>query len=133
MIKNTYPKEKDYLETYFTGQISLQNIKDYLDTLYKTKADKQDLKVLINGLNSILTIETTDIKNIANEVVKLLDQYNSIKIAAIVDNPLNTAYAILFKRLVRQERIRFELFSTELLAKKWMERKTTPFKFSVQE
>ncbi len=132
MIKNSIKRGKDYLQTSFTGQISVQDIKDYINSVLKIKKDKEDLKILINGLDSNLAIETKDLNDILNELTKLLTIYNSLKIAVIVDNPLNTAYSILFKRMIYQDHIRFELFSTELLAKKWMERKTIPCNYPAQ-
>ncbi len=125
MIYNITNEEKDFLHVVFSGNITEEEIINGLNnSLPEVASNTPDLKILIDGIKCNLNINIRNLHNILSENQKLLSKYSSIKIAIIVDNPINTAIAMIYKRRITNDQLQFNLFSTKLLAISWIEKST---------
>ncbi len=122
------PKEK-YLETFFIGKISPGEIIHYFNSLTKHSDLPMDLKILIDVSEGSLNFNPADLNYILEENIRMFRTYNSLKIALVTTNPIDTALAVIYSRLIELERYQFTVYCEIKTALQWLNEGASPCKF----
>ncbi len=120
MIQYNFNQEKNYIEATFTGKINQGEIVNYINSLMKENQLPENLKGIIDAREASFNIHPADLYNILSENVKMFSRFNSLKVAIIIKNPVDTALAMIFTRLIQLERYLFKVFTTETAAERWI-------------
>jgi len=102
MIISKYNQQTEILETEFTKDVTLEEIVNYIISIKENKIYHRFLKIKINATNSNFNFSVNDLKTIVIENDKLLEKYDFISDAIIVDNPRTTAISMLFQKLAEK-------------------------------
>jgi hypothetical protein len=122
------PKDK-YLETFFIGKISPGEIIHFFNSLTKHNDLPMDLKILIDVSEGSLNINPADLNYILEENIKMFRTYNTLKIALVTTNPIDTALAVIYSRLIDLERYQFIVYCEMKTALQWLRKGTSTCKF----
>lgn len=120
MIKSKFNKQTNILESEFIGDVTLVEIVNYIISIKQNKSYPKKLKIKTNATNANFTFSIDDLKTIVIENEKSLKKYNSITDVIIVGNPQTTAYSMLYKELSKNNKYRFNIFSTDNGALQWL-------------
>lgn len=123
MITSTFNKQTNILESEFIGDTTLNDILNYIIAIENNKTYPRLLKIKINAAQVNFTFSIKDLEKIAIERNKLAEKYDFIIASIIVANPKATVISMLYKELDIAEKYKFNLFSTDEGAIKWL--KTT--------
>ena len=122
MIISIYNQQTEILETEFTKDVTLEEIVNYIISIKENKTYPRFLKIKTNATISNFAFSIDDIEKIAIETDKLLEKYNLISDAMIVDNPRTTAISMLYQKITgKNVKYRFNVFSTDKGASEWLE------------
>lgn len=122
MITSKYNQQTEILETEFTKDVALEEIVNYIISIKENKIYHRFLKIKINATNSNFNFSVNDLKTIVIENDNLLEKYDFISDAIIVDNPRTTAISMLFQKLAeKNDKFRFNIFSSDEGASAWLE------------
>ena len=75
---------------------------------------------LIDSTEAIVNFPSNDISLLAEEHQKVVEKYNYIVTAIILNTPKETAFAMLFQNLIKNNKSKFQLFSTREAAISWL-------------
>ena len=95
-----------------------------INYIIETKENKEyprTLKIKTDATNAIFGFSTNDIKKIILENDKSLEHYDFIIDAIIVSRPRTAAISMLYKELEKNNKYKFNVFSTEDGALQWLE------------
>lgn len=120
MITSTFNKQSDILESEFIGDATLDDILNYIITIENNKTYPRLLKIKINAAQVNFTFSINDLEKIAIERNKLAEKYDFIIASIIVANPKSTVISMLYQQLDIAEKYKFNIFSTEKGAMKWL-------------
>ncbi len=120
MVSYNYNQGKEYIEAIFIDKINQGEIVNYINSLMKENHLPKDLKGIIDARNASFTFHPADLYNIIEENVKMFTHFNTLKVAIIITNPVDTALAIIFTRLIQLERYNFKVFNTPEAAERWI-------------
>lgn len=120
MITSIFNKQSDILESEFIGDATLDDILNYIITIENNKTYPRLLKIKINAAQVNFTFSINDLEKIAIERNKLAEKYDFIIASIIVANPKSTVISMLYQQLDIAEKYKFNIFSTEKGAMKWL-------------
>ncbi len=120
MIKYNYNQEKGYVEAIFQEKINQGEIVNYINCLMKENHLPDNLKGIIDARNASFSVHPANLYNILSENVKMFTRFNMLKVAIIINNPVDTALAMIFTRLIQLERYHFKVFTTINGAERWI-------------
>jgi phosphoketolase len=116
-----FNQQSEILETEFTKDVTLEEIINYIISIKENKTYPRLLKVKTNATKANFDFSINALKTIAIENDKLLEKYDFIRHAIIVDNPRTTAISMLYKKLAeKNDKYRFNVFSTDEGASDWL-------------
>ena len=122
MIISKYNQQTGILETEFTEDVILEELINYIISIKENKTYPRFLKIKTNATISNFAFSLDDIEKVAIETDKLLEKYNLISDAMIVDNPRTTAISMLYQKIFEKNaKYRFDVFSTDKGASEWLE------------
>ncbi|MHB1107980.1 MAG: hypothetical protein ACYCZ2_16620 [Lutibacter sp.] len=122
MIISKYNQQTEILETEFTEDVILEEIINYIISIKENKIYPRFLKIKTNATISNFDFSIDDIGTIVIENNKLLEKYDFISDAIIVDNPRATAITMIYQKLAeKNDKYRFNVFSTNKGASEWLE------------
>ena len=104
------------------GNIYLQEVVDYIRSTKENKDHPRDLKIISDASQAIFVFTINDLEVIINENNASLEKYDSIIDALIVEDPKSTALSILYQRLERNNKYKFNVFSTNEAAEEWLDK-----------
>ncbi len=122
MINVNFNEEKGILFAKYEGEITLYDIIAYINFTKLNREFPRDLKILSDARNAIFKIKPDDLDIVINENNKSLNKYNYIFDAILLDSPNETALSILYKRLAKNDKYKFEVFVSEANAISWLSR-----------
>ena len=121
MVTSIFNQETGILESAFTDEVTLQEIVDYIISTKENKTFPRTLKIKTNATKANFNFSIDDLETIVNENEKSLEKYEFIIDAIIVDDPKTTMISMLYQRLEKNKKYKFEIFSTAIGASKWLE------------
>ncbi len=121
MVLYEFNHKKGFLETKFVGEVTLTEIINYILDLKVNKEYPRILRIKTDATNAIFKFSTNDIKRIILETDNLIEYYDVIIDAMIVSRPKTTAFSMLYKELEKNDKYKFNVFSTEDGALQWLE------------
>ena len=124
MIRYNYNKEENIIYVERHGDIILNDIFKYILDIDKNYQSLKNLSILDDVTKS--TTKYTIIENsvIIEEIKRKLSKDTEVRLAILVDKPIETAYSMMFERLsMNIENFNYGTFSTKEAAKKWLLRK----------
>ena len=120
MVEATFNKKKGILESMFIGDVTIKEIIDYIISIKNNKAYPRTLKVLTDARKSSMNFTISDLSLLVEENNKLLEKYDFIIDAIIIDSPKETALSILYKEFAEASNYKFNIFSTREAAIQWL-------------
>jgi len=122
MLTWDFNHQTGILETKYMGNIYLQEVVDYIRSTKENKDHPRDLKIISDASQAIFVFTINDLEVIINENNASLEKYDSIIDALIVEDPKSTALSILYQRLERNNKYKFNVFSTNEAAEEWLDK-----------
>jgi len=122
MLTWDFNHQTGILETKYMGNIYLQEVVDYIRATKENKDHPRDLKIISDASQAIFVFTINDLEVIINENNASLEKYDSIIDALIVEDPKSTALSILYQRLERNNKYKFNVFSTHEAAEEWLDK-----------
>ena len=121
MVNTIFNRQTGILESKFTEDVTLVEIVDYIISTKENKIYPRILKIKTNASKANFIFSINDLEKIVIENTKSLEKYDLIIDAIIVDNPKTTAISILYQELEKNNKYRFNIFSTDKGASEWLE------------
>lgn len=123
MIISKFNQQTGILESEFTEDVTLVEIVNYKISLKENKTYPRLLKIKKNATNANFKFSIDDLETVVIENDKSLEKYDFIIAAIIVDNPQTTVISMLYQKLAKKnDKYRFEVFSTDKGASQWLEK-----------
>lgn len=122
MIIWEYNHETGILESKFIGEVYLKEIVDYIRATKENKNYPRKLKINTNALQANFVFSVNDLEVIVEENNKSLENYESIIDAIVIEDPKSTALSMLYQRLDKNEKYKFNVFSTTESANAWLDK-----------
>lgn len=123
MVTFNYDKDQEILVTLFIEKVTQEEIIDYIHSMM-SKADNfpKNLKVLIDASKGSLALHPGQLYNILDENIKMFSHYNTLKVAIVLESPIDTALAVIYARLIQIEYYQFHVFNTTMAASAWLKK-----------
>lgn len=122
MIIWEFNHETGILESKFIGEVYLKEIVDYIRATKDNKNYPRKLKIKTNALESSFVFSVNDLEVIIYENNKSLENYEAIIDAIVIEDPKSTALSMLYQRLDKNEKYKFNVFSTTEAAQDWLDK-----------
>jgi len=110
------------LESKFMGEIYLKEVVDYIRATKENKNYPRKLKIITNALQASFVFSVNDLEDIVEENNKSLENYESIIDAIVIEDPKSTALSMLYQRLDKNEKYKFNVFSSLEAAHDWLDK-----------
>ncbi|MCG8702242.1 MAG: STAS/SEC14 domain-containing protein [Bacteroidales bacterium] len=121
MINYHYSNETGILLTVTEGSISVDDIINHYNTLLKSEYLTKKLKVLIDCRNTKINCRPSQVENTTKHVKKVLQKFDRLEEAIVVDLPYETAIATLFKNVNSgYSNYHIKIFVTPEAAMNWL-------------
>ncbi len=122
MVRFDYNIEEGYVEILFLKEVSQAEVINMLKSIKDHNEFPKDLKMFIDGTNGKLAINPDELQVILNENIKMFETFNTLKVAIVIDKPVDTAIAVIYNRMIQLERYEFKVFNTLMAAKVWLQK-----------
>ncbi len=120
MLTLDYDYEKNILLTMTKGVIGVEDMLKHYNTIIKNDSFPRKLNVLIDCKGTMCTTKPDEIEIFYNKVTTAIQKYKQIREAILVDQPYETAFVILFEKLIQVENYEFKIFYSEKVAMNWL-------------
>lgn len=120
MINYTFNTELNILETHFINDIYLKDLLDYIMALTENTPFPKVLKILTYAEHANFKFSVKDLKAINNKKNELLEHYDHVMNAIMIDSPETAAFGVLYEALGQKEKYQFKVFSTKDYALNWL-------------
>ncbi|MHB1147140.1 MAG: hypothetical protein ACYC01_06020 [Lutibacter sp.] len=108
------------LESKLEGKLTIKELIENSHAIKENESYPRFLKILIDSKKAIANFSSNDLSLLAEEHHKVVEKYDYIVTAIILDTPKETAFAMLFQNLIKNDRSKFQLFSTREAAINWL-------------
>lgn len=119
-IKNDF--KGDFLYIKSDALITLDNKINLLESFKDSKSLPRNLRVLDSAVNSKLSFKISGVKELIKKANEAAKNYDSIKYAIVLNNPLYVAYVIFAETISANSKFSNKVFSTLKAAKIWLEK-----------
>jgi hypothetical protein len=120
MAKTFYDSDFQILFVGTDKKITLEDMFSQLEELKNNEDLPRDLKILEDSRLSSVDFNENDLPKLAKSLTEVLGKYKSFRHAVLLDNPIQTAYAIMMSNLVKNPKYNLKVFSTVEAAKEWL-------------
>ena len=110
----------DILEIRIFGEISIENVLEYYQYLENNPEYPRELRILINARDSNFDFRTEELSKISDSARNAIKQYNAIREAIIVSQPVEPAMVSIFS-LFDISNHQFQIFHTRIAALNWLQ------------
>jgi hypothetical protein len=100
--------------------VSLKDMLYGLDYLEMNDSLPRNLRLLEDSTNVTVTFVVNDLDKILKRIHEVSEKYESIRHAVLHDSPVNTAYAFMMEKYIRDNRYKLKVFSTMSAAMAWL-------------
>jgi len=122
MVNWNFNHKTGILESKFSGEVYLKEIVEYIINTKENKSYPRKLKIITDAMDANFVFTVNDLELIIDENNKSLEQYVSIIDAIVIADPKSTALSMLYQRLDKNDKYKFNIFSTEDAAKAWLDK-----------
>ena len=112
--------DSDILHIKLTGNIDFNEVTGFLKKLKSFDNLPQDIKLLCDLTEAEVNLTANEIHQISGLAENATRKYSAVKTALLVNQPLMTAYSVLFTKFKSSGRTNREVFSTLDAAKDWL-------------
>lgn len=120
MVFAKFNHQTAILESKFEGKITVNDLVEYSLTIKENTSYPRFLKILIDSKKGIANFPSNDLSLLAEEHHKVVEKYDYIVTAIILETPKETAFAMLFQNLIKNNKSKFQLFATREAAINWL-------------
>jgi hypothetical protein len=120
MISYKLNKEKDILETVFTGMISPEEIFDLMLQINSNEGLPRVLNVIIDVRDADFIFEPTAIQNIVKANFRMNRSFKRIRNALLAKNPDDTTLTLFHQYVRDSQNYLVRIFNDRDLAEKWL-------------
>jgi len=122
MITTNYNTSTKILEVKFTGEISIQDMKNYIISVRENKSLPSRLLILSDASEAKFAtkVKKNDLLEFLSENKKTLSQKEYIYDAFIISGTFETALGFLYKGINHIKNYSFNVFSTKEAASVWL-------------
>jgi len=120
MIIQKFNPATGFLETIYSGKVSLTDILKYNSRIRKNRRYPRKLKILSDATAVQFVLTKEDLKIISERVKQMLNDYDAVYDAMILNKPKETAYSMLYKGMAKIKNYHFQYFSTKEAALEWL-------------
>ena len=120
MVTAKFNHQAGILETTLTGDVPLKEIVDYIIATKENISYPRTLKIMTDASKAKFIFSVGDLETIVEENNKSLKEYDFIIDAIIVTAPQTTALSVLYQELGKNEKYKFNVFSTKAGAREWL-------------
>ena len=120
MVFAIFNHQTAILESKFEGKISVNDLVECSLNIKANKSYPRFLKILIDSKKAIANFSSNELALLAEEHFKIVEKYDYVVTAIILETPKETAFAMLFQNLIKNNKSKFQLFATREAAIKWL-------------
>lgn len=120
MVFAKFNHQTAILESKLEGKLTINELIESSHTIKENASYPRFLKILIDSKKAIANFSSNDLSLLADEHHKVVEKYDYIVTAIILETPKETAFAMLFQNLIKNGRSKFQLFSTREAAISWL-------------
>lgn len=115
MVFAKFNHQTAILESKFEGELTIKELVACSLTIKENASYPRFLKILIDSKKAIANFPSNDLSLLAEEHHKVFEKYDYIVTAIILDTPKETAFAMLFQNLIKNNKLNFNFFLPEKL------------------
>jgi len=104
----------------FSGKITVGDIQKYLDEFKSVNDLPLDIRLLYDLTDAEMNLDVNDIHSISQMAEEATLKFKSVKTAFLVNQPLLTAYSVLFSEFKSSNKTSRQIFSTLNAAINWL-------------
>lgn len=120
MVSAKYNHRTAILESKFEGELTVKELIECSIVVKENATYPRFLKKLIDSKNAFVNFSSNELSLVAEEHHKIVEKYDYIVTAIILDTPKETAFAMIFQNLIKNNKSKFQLFSTREAAVRWL-------------
>ena len=120
MVSAKFNHRTAILESKFEGELTVKELIACSITIKENASYPRFLKELIDSKDAIVNFSSNELSLLAEEHHKVVEKYDYIVTAILLDTPKETAFAMLFQNLIKNNKSKFQLFSTREAAISWL-------------
>lgn len=120
MVSAKYNHRTAILESKFEGKLTVKELLECSITIKENQSYPRFLKKLVDFNKAVANFSSNELTLLAEEHFKIVEKYDYIVTAIILDTPKETAFAMLFQNLIKNNKSKFQLFSTREAAINWL-------------
>jgi hypothetical protein len=122
VILINFNSDTNHLEADYNDEVTAKEVIDYITATKVNKKYPRVLKIISDTRNSSFNLSIEELNSIVEENFKSLENYSKIIDAIIVDDPKTTVLTMLYKQFSKNDKYKFEIFSTKEAALNWLEK-----------
>jgi len=120
MVSAKFNHRTAILESKFEGKLTVNELIECIIVIKENETYPRFLKKLIDSKKATVNFSSNELALLAEEHFKIVEKYDYIVTAIILDTPKETAFAMLFQNLIKNNKSKFQLFSTREAAIDWL-------------
>ena len=120
MVLTEFNHQTAILESKFEGELTVEDLVAHNILMNENESYPSFLKILIDSTKATVKFPSSDLPILAEKHLEIIEKYNYIVTAIILDSPKETAFAILFQKLTENKKFEFQLFASREAALKWL-------------
>ncbi|HCE53905.1 MAG: hypothetical protein APF83_03315 [Lutibacter sp. BRH_c52] len=120
MVSAKFNHRTAILESKFEGELTLKELIACSITIKENASYPRFLKKLIDSKKAFVNFSSNELSLLADEHDKIVEKYDYIVTAIILDTPRETAFAMIYQNLIKNNKSKFQLFSTREAAVRWL-------------
>ena len=120
MVSAKFNHRTAILESKFEGELTVNELIECSITIKENESYPRFLKKLVDFKKAVANFSSNELSLLADEHDKIVEKYDYIVTAIILDTPKETAYAMIYQNLIKNNKSKFQLFSTREAAVSWL-------------
>jgi len=120
MVSAKFNHRTAILESKLEGKLTVKELIACSVTIQENASYPRFLKKLIDSKKAIANFSSNELALLAEEHFKIVEKYDYIVTAIILETPKETAFAMLFQNLIKNNKSKFQLFATREAAINWL-------------
>lgn len=104
----------------FAGIMDKNEPLNYIKSLISIKNLPENLRIMQDFTKAHYGFEISDLDDIANTAKNHAKEFKTIKVASIHNKSVETAFSIIFAKLLESKNLNYKVFSTFEVARKWL-------------
>ena len=120
MVEKRFDKEKKILYVTSIGKIQAAGMMKGVEFLKKAQGLPENLKILEDATEAKVVYSHEELEQVMRSLEKAIDKFKAIWHAVVLNDPTNTAFAILAGLMLTNQNYSLKVFSTRSAAEHWL-------------